>query len=65
MSDDRAAKPGSAPAIEEIEVTPEMIDAGRECISRRWIDFTGPLGFRLWDEVLSETFRAMSAARQQ
>lgn len=51
-------KPG-----DEMEITREMLDAGREPISSRWIDFTGPAGTRLWDEVLSEVFRAMWAAR--
>ena len=32
---------------EEIEVTPEMIEAGREAMSAHWLDFVGPEGFRL------------------
>ena len=47
------------------EITPEMIEAGRQAISRKWLDFTGPHGSQLWDEVLSETFRAMWAMRPQ
>jgi hypothetical protein len=39
-------------ALEDaIEVTREMLDAGRDPISSRWHDFIGPNGFRLWDEV--------------
>ena len=53
-----------APA-KEIEVTPEMIKAGREIISSKWIEFTGPTGFLLWDEVLSAAFLAMMEARVQ
>ena len=48
---------------DEIEVTAAMIAAGREPIARRWLDFTGLQGARLWDEVLIEVFRAMMAAR--
>jgi hypothetical protein len=48
---------------EEDSITREMLDAGREPISSRWLDFTGPHGFRLWDEVLSEVYQAMRAAR--
>ncbi len=50
---------------EEIEVTPEMIAAGREVISGHWLDFVGPTGYRMWDLVLSETFRAMTAAKRR
>lgn len=46
----------------EIEVTPAMIAAGRECISSVWLDFTGPNGSSLWDHVLTRVFRKMSAA---
>jgi hypothetical protein len=48
---------------EEIEVTSAMIEAGREAMERRWIEFTNLHGFRLWDKVLTETFRAMMAAQ--
>jgi hypothetical protein len=41
-----------------------MIEAGRDAIERRWIEFTGISGYRLWDEVLTETFRAMTAAQR-
>jgi hypothetical protein len=54
---------GAGAPANEIKVTREMLDAGREPISSRWLDFTGPTGFRLWDEVLSEVFQAMMAAR--
>lgn len=49
----------------EIEVTPAMIEAGREALSSRWHDFTAVTGFRLWDEVLTEVFQAMMEARPQ
>jgi hypothetical protein len=48
----------------EFEVAPEMIDAGRNAVESRWIEFTGVSGYRLWGEVLTETFRAMMEARQ-
>ena len=52
-----------APA-EKIEITPEMIEAGREEIAVRWLDFISTnLGPSLWDEVLSRVFLAMSEAR--
>jgi hypothetical protein len=47
----------------EIVVTPQMIEAGREAISIRWMEFVGVSGYELWDEVLREVFVAMSAAR--
>jgi hypothetical protein len=53
------------PAQTEIEITAAMIEAGREAMSARWLDFVGPEGFRLWDIVLSETFAAMWAARPE
>jgi hypothetical protein len=49
----------------EDEITRAMLDAGREPISSRWLDFTGPHGFRLWDEVLSEVYLAMREARHR
>jgi hypothetical protein len=51
-------------SVNGIDVTPKMIDAGRDAIERVWIDFTGPLGFQLWDEVLREVFLEMTAARE-
>lgn len=49
----------------EIKITPEMIEAGKDQIARRWLEFTsddeGPL---LWDEVLREVFQAMWEARR-
>lgn len=47
----------------EIEVTPDMIAAGKECIASVWLDFTGPNGHSLWDSVLTQVFREMSAAQ--
>jgi hypothetical protein len=44
-----------APAI-----TAEMVLAGKEEMSSRWIEFVhGPGHEELWDEVLSKVFRAM------
>ncbi len=48
----------------DTEVTPEMIEAGTEAISRRWGEFTALSGYRLMDEVIREVFLAMSAARR-
>ena len=49
----------------EIEVTPEMIEAGKHEIASRWLEFTscdeGPL---LWGDVLSAVFRAMTESRR-
>ena len=59
-SDD--SKAAGALGSDEI-VTREMLDAGRDPISKRWLDFSGPEGFRLWDEALRETYLAMRAAR--
>ena len=47
------------------EITPEMIEAGRNVIASRWLDFIGPRGSQLWDEVLGGVFRAMSEAQHQ
>lgn len=49
----------------EIEITSEMIAAGRECISSVWLDFVGPNGHRLWDSTLTAVFREMSAAQRR
>lgn len=50
------------PKIGEIEVTAEMIEAGKDEIASRWVEFTsddeGPL---LWGEVLTAVYRAMKA----
>lgn len=50
---------------EEIEVTPEMIEAGRDVISSVWLDFIGPTGGRLWGEVMTGVFRAMTEAQHR
>lgn len=44
-------------------VTPEMIEAGRDVIESRWVEFTSLSGFRLWDELMSAAFLAMLKAR--
>jgi hypothetical protein len=43
-------------------ITREMLDMGREPISSRWCDFTGPDGAELYDEVLTEVFQTMLKA---
>ncbi len=48
---------------EDIEITEEMIAAGRSVISSCWLDFTSPQGHRMWGTVLTGTFQAMWAAR--
>ena len=58
---DSADRPASEKR--EIEITPEMIEAGRAEISRVWIDFTGPEGESLWDSTLSRVYLAMREAR--
>jgi hypothetical protein len=47
----------------EIEVTPAMIAAGRECIASVWLDFTGPNGHEEWGPVLTRVFQEMLAAQ--
>jgi hypothetical protein len=59
------AKPVDTNSTVEIEVTPAMIEAGREAMSAHWLDFIGPTGFQLWDKVLTETFAAMWEARRE
>ncbi len=49
-----------------IEITPEMIEAGRRQISRRWLDFTSEdHKSEVWCEVLAAVFLAMTEARQK
>jgi hypothetical protein len=48
-----------------IEVTTAMIEAGKRPIEERWLEFTGPEGGLLWDEVLREVFLAMWGARHK
>ena len=55
---------GSEPES-DIEITPEMIKAGRNVISSCWLDFTGPTGDQLWVPVLREVFLAMMEARRK
>jgi hypothetical protein len=56
---------GAGPRDDDIIVTPAMIEAGRDAIGRRWAEFTSVEGHGLLDEVLCETFLAMSAKRHQ
>lgn len=52
-------------AESEIEVTSAMIEAGKDEIASRWVEFTSDddEGPRLWGEVLTAVYRAMTAAR--
>lgn len=51
---------------DEVEVTPEMIEAGRREIEERWSEFTSSdEGPNLWDEVLTAVYRAMSEVRRE
>jgi hypothetical protein len=69
MATDTRASTSGSDSLEagapEIEVTPAMIEAGRDCIASRWTEFTGPSGHSLWDEVLTGVFRAMSGSRDK
>ena len=51
--------------VSDIDITPEMIQAGRNVISSCWLDFTGPTGDQLWVPVLREVFLAMMEARRK
>jgi|GraSoiStandDraft_50_1057286.scaffolds.fasta_scaffold1655002_1 hypothetical protein len=52
--------------VNEIEVTPEMVLAGGEEMSRRWLEFVSDSdSLSLWDEVLLAVFLAMLEARFQ
>lgn len=52
--------------IGEVEITPEMVAAGKEVIASVWLDFTSDdRGPQLWDEVLGAVFLAMCRARSQ
>jgi hypothetical protein len=56
--------PGAAGAPGDIEITREMVLAGKEEMSCRWTEFVhGPGSIELWDEVLSKVFLAMLEAR--
>ena len=59
------SKSGPEVGAPEIEVTPAMIAAGRECIASVWLDFIGPNGHAEWGPVLTRVFREMSAAGRQ
>ncbi|MGJ0427190.1 hypothetical protein [Methylocystis sp.] len=58
---DSADRPALKPS--EIEVTPEMIEAGREVIASRWMEFIGLGGSSEWAEVLRLVFLAMMEVR--
>lgn len=50
----------------EIEITPQMVLAGKEEMTCVWIEFVhGPCREELWDEVLSKVFLAMWAAQSR
>lgn len=49
--------------MDEIEVTSEMIAAGRDKISAVWLDFISDHGVYMWTEVLTAVYLAMYEAR--
>ncbi len=55
---------GDKPAINPTEISPEMVKAGRDVIERHWTECTGPLGFTIWEKVLSEVWGAMTRAHR-
>ena len=58
MADRAAPEGGKPPSTEEIEVTPEMIEAGTQV--RAEID---PF-FESWDVIVTKIYRAMEEARR-
>ncbi len=46
----------------EIEVTPEMIEAGIDALMGRYLDLTAP-ELDLYPEIVGTVYRAMAAAR--
>ncbi len=48
--------------IKEIDVTPEMIEAGRDVIAANWLDFISDSRAERLHELLKETYLAMSIA---
>lgn len=66
MTTQTVSSPATAEAEPGIEITQEMIEAGRDEIARCWIDFTSNCeGPALWGEVLTRVFRAMFLSRPQ
>jgi hypothetical protein len=66
VSNDRPAVADSVHSapLPEIEITSEMVEAGKNEIARVWLDFTSAdAGPQIWGEVLSAVFRAMLEAR--
>jgi hypothetical protein len=55
------SRSAGAPAF-EIEVTPEMIEAGRMKISEVWFDFISDHGVYIWNELLEDVYLAMCEA---
>jgi hypothetical protein len=49
---------------DEIFVTPEMIEAGKDVIASQWGEFVGLSGYKLWDSVMTDVFRAMTKAQK-
>ena len=53
-------------AVRSIYVTPEMIRAGADEISKAWLDFVSePSTSDLWGEVLTSVFLAMMEAHRK
>jgi len=51
-------------ADEEIEVTPEMIEAGADMLMVRWLELTRPSSQGLFSEVSADLYRAMHRVRR-
>jgi hypothetical protein len=49
--------------VNEIEVTPEMIAAGRLEIAKVWTEFVSDRGVYIWRKVLTNVYLAMYEAR--
>ena len=61
MTDVKELADRPALSVDEVEVTPEMIEAGRDEIAKRWVEFVSLDGASMWPEVLTAVYLAMSA----
>ena len=52
------------PIEPEIEITPAMIEAGRDVILRFWGELAAEPSFPLCDEVVSSIYATMEASRR-
>ena len=59
-------KASDRPVLKQIDVTPEMIEAGRNAIGRHWVEFVyGPGLQKEWEVVLREVWEAMMRLHPQ